>query len=411
MSTTDAARGIESSIRDLAERRGTAVYLVGGTVRDRLRRRRPRDLDVAVEGDAIAFARAWGRERGLEIDAAPAFGTAAARAAGGSRDARVDFSSTRGERYRGPGKLPEVFPAGIAEDLRRRDFAINAMAVPLTGASREKLLDPYGGREDLRRKVVRMLHPLSPHDDPTRAFRAVRFALRLGFRIGTETRRWIAEAISAGVFSAVSGDRVRRELVLLFSEQAPAVAVPALARLGLDRAIDPALAAGAPVRRRLRRLPDGGRRAPEDVRFAAALVAWGLDLLPETALRVADRLGLAGELRNAFLRAPEDLAAVRARLRSSSGDSPLAALARGLPEPEAIALETGLSAREAARFRRAREKASRIRLSIRGEDLRRSGMAAGPAIGRALDRTWRARVDGRIRRSDELAFALREEER
>src|SRR4029077_10338245 len=136
--------------------------------------------------------------------------------------------------------------------------------------------------------------------------------------------------------------------------------------------------------------------APDDVRFAAVLVAWGLDLLPETALRVADRLGLAGELRNAFLRAPEDLAAVRAPLRSSSGDSPLAALARGLPEPEAIALATALPAREAARFRRAREKASRIRLSIRGEDLRRSGMAAGPAIGRALDRTWRARVDGRI---------------
>ena len=388
-----------------------AAHLVGGTVRDRLLRRRPRDLDVAVEGDAIAFARAWGRERGVDVDAAPAFGTATARAGSGSRAVRVDFSSTRGERYRRPGALPEVFPAGIEEDLRRRDFTINAMAIPLTGPSRGDLVDPHGGREDLRRGVIRLLHSRSPHDDPTRAFRALRFALRFDFRIAADTRRWIDEARSAGAFSAVSGDRLRRELRLLFSEQSPALAVPALARLGLDRAIDPALAASAAVRRRLRRLGETRRRVPEDVRFGAALLAWGLDLAPATGRRVADRLGLAGDLRRAFLRVGEDLASIRARLRSSAGDSGVAAFARGLSEAEALALESALSEREAARFRRAARKAARIRLAIRGEDLRRSGMDAGPAIGRALDRTWRARVDGRIRRSDELAFALREEER
>jgi tRNA nucleotidyltransferase (CCA-adding enzyme) len=256
-----------------------------------------------------------------------------------------------------------------------------------------------------------MLHPRSPHDDPTRAYRAVRFALRFGFGIGAETRRWIGEAISAGAFSAVSGDRFRRELRLLFSEQPPAAAVSALSRLGLDRAIDPALAPTAAVRRRLRRLEEAGRRAPEDLRFAAALAAWGLDLASDTRRRVADRLGLAGPVRNGFLRAPEDLAALRGRLSAAAGDSGIAAFARGLPPPETIALETALSPREAARFRRAARKASRIRLAIRGEDLKRSGMAAGPAIGRALDRTWRARVDGRIRRSEELAFALREDDR
>ncbi len=380
-------------------------------MRDRLRRRRPRDLDVAVEGDAIAFARAWGRERGVAIDASPAFGTAAALPAAGSRVPRVDFSSTRAERYRRSGALPDVFAAGIEEDLRRRDFTVNAMAIPLTGPSRGTLLDPCGGRDDLRRRVVRMIHSRSPHDDPTRALRAVRFSLRFGFRIGTETRRWILEALAAGALSAVSGDRLRRELRLLFTEQPPALAVPALARLGLDRAIDPALAAGAPVRRRFRRLREAVRGAPEEVRFAASLVAWGLDLGPETARRIADRLGLAGEARSAFLRAPEDLAAVRARLRSSAGDSVVAAFVRGLPEAEALALESALPSREAARFRRAARRANRIRLAIRGEDLRRSGMAPGPGIGRALDRTWRARVDGRIRRSDELAFALGEERR
>ncbi|HET9796004.1 MAG TPA: hypothetical protein VFS34_16245 [Thermoanaerobaculia bacterium] len=410
MSTTDPLRAAETSIRALAEREGTAAFLVGGTVRDRLRRRRPRDLDVAIEGDAIAFARAWGRARGIAIESSDAFGTASARIGGGPRARRVDFSSTRGERYPHPGALPEVFPAGIEEDLRRRDFTVNAMAIPLTGPARGAVLDPHGGREDLRRGVVRMLHARSPHDDPTRACRAVRFALRFGFRIGAETRRWIAEAISAGSFSAVSGDRLRRELKLLFSEQPPARAASGLARLGLDRAIDPGLAATAAARRRLRRLEEISRGASDETRFLAALLAWGLDLPGEDRRRVAVRLGLAGEAGSIYVRAAADLADLKTRLSGGSAESEIAAFARGLGEAEALALESALGPRQAARFRSARRKASRVRLAIRGEDLKRSGMAPGPAIGRALERTWRARVDGRIRPADELAFALREAE-
>ena len=411
MSTTDPFREIEDSIRRRAEREGKAAYLVGGTVRDRLRRRRPQDLDVAVEGDAVAFARSWGRERGVGVEAAEAFGTASAREAAGRRALRVDFSSTRGERYRHPGALPEVFSAGIEADLARRDFTINAMAVPLTGPSAGALLDPHGGREDLRRGAIRMLHPRSPHDDPTRAFRAVRFALRFGFQIAPETRRWIGDAVAAGAFAAVSGDRLRRELRLLFAEQPPDRALAALAREGLDRAVAPALAASAAVRRRFGRLARIVSRVPAERRFHAALLAWGLDLPADARRSIASRLGLAGEAKAELSRVSGDREAVDALLAAGAADSEIAAIFRSRTEEEALAIESALPPRHAAAFRRARRKGARVRLAIGGEELRRSGMAAGPSIGRALDRTWRARVDGRIRPAEELAFALREGER
>ncbi|HET7452152.1 MAG TPA: hypothetical protein VFL12_05390 [Thermoanaerobaculia bacterium] len=406
MSTTDPVRGIEASIRRLAEREQKNAYLVGGTVRDRLLRRRPRDLDVAVEGDAVAFARAWGRSRGAAVQASPAFGTASARVPVGGKPFRVDFSSLRAERYARPGALPDVSPGTLEDDLKRRDFTVNAMAVPLRGRSR-RVIDPFGGRKDIRRRAIRMIHPGSPHDDPTRAYRAVRFALRLGFRIAPGTRRWIDAARRAGAFDAVSGDRLRRELRLLFDEQPPARVAAALARERLDRAIDPALAVSAAVRRRLGRLPAGGA-AEEETGFRRAMLAWCIDVPGPARRRIADRLGLTAAARTALLRIGEERDAAVALLSSGAPDSEIAFRARSISEEAALAIQSALPPRDAARFRRARRRAAGVRLAIDGEDLKRSGLAAGPAIGRALDRTWRARVDGRIGPREELAFAIRE---
>ena len=405
MSTTDAIREIEASIRGLAQREGKAAYLVGGAVRDRLLRRRPSDLDVAIDGDAVAFARAWARTRAVEAEAAPAFGTASARVPVPRGFVRVDFATIRGERYARPGALPEVFPGSLDEDLRRRDFTVNAMALGLAGPAAGRLVDPVGGREDLRRGVIRMIHAGSPQDDPTRAFRAVRFALRLGFRIAPETRRWIAEARETGAFSAVSGDRLRRELRLLFAEQPADRAAAALARERLDRAIDPALAVTPAVRRRLARLPAGSGEEP---RFRGAILAWCIDLPASARRRIAGRLGIAGEAKADLLRAREEREALAALLADRAPDSEIASRARACSAELAAAIESALPPGRAQRFRRVRRRGARVRLRIRGEDLRRSGVAAGPAIGRALDLTWRARVDGRIRRGDELAFAIRE---
>src|SRR5450759_2347145 len=198
VSGVPTVKQIRESVGREATRAGVVAYLVGGAVRDQIRRRPVRDLDIAIEGDAIAFARDWARRSGGTFASSSEFGTAAVdfgpRAA---RVIRVDFSSTRAETYASPAALPRVRPAVIAEDLARRDFTINAMAIPLNGPASGVLLDPSGGRADLQRGIVRMLHARSPHDDPTRAFRAVRFAMRLGFRVEPKTRGWIAHADAA----------------------------------------------------------------------------------------------------------------------------------------------------------------------------------------------------------------------
>jgi tRNA nucleotidyltransferase/poly(A) polymerase len=278
----------------------------------------------------------------------------------------------------------------------------------LNGPAAGSLLDPFGGRADLARRVVRMLHPRSPHDDPTRAYRAVRFALRLGFRIEPASRAWIEAARSAGAFARVSGDRLRRELLLLFAAAPPVPAVAALSRLGLDLAIDPALAASPATRRRLRQLSQRGLAPRGEAAAWTVLLLWFLDGAPEDRRRVADRLTLAGPRREEWLRAPADRAAAEDLLARRTPASALAALARDWSPEETSAIAASLPAAAGRKLLDARRRGTSLKLSIRGEDLKRSGVVPGPVIGRALERTWRARVDGRIGRADELAFALGE---
>lgn len=397
---------IPESIGREADGAGVIAYLVGGAVRDSLRRRRVRDIDVAIEGDAVGFARAWARAAGGRFAASSAFGTAAVELGPGAAALRVDFASSRAESYPSPAALPRVRPAPIAEDLARRDFTINAMAVALNGPGKGRLLDPFGGRADLAHGIVRMLHSASARDDPTRAYRAVRFALRLGFRIAPETRRWIAEAIDSGAFEYLSGDRLRREILLLFAEHSPSIAVRAIVFLRLERTISPRLGAGAASRRRLQRVEALARRAGR-ARDWPALLAWSLDLPEADRRAAAARLGLAGEPLREFCDAGQRASQAREAARGKRL-SALAAVSRDWPIDTVLASASALAPAAASRLLRARSLASRLRLRISGEDLRRSGVLPGPAIGRALEETWRARIDRRILPAQELPFALEE---
>jgi hypothetical protein len=251
-----------------------------------------------------------------------------------------------------------------------------------------------------------MLHPGSPHDDPTRALRAVLLHLRLGYRIEPRTRRWIADAVAAGAFVRVSGDRWRRELALLWAEQPPAAGAAAIARLGIDRAIDPALALRPRDRRRLAALGRLPAREESESRAFAVLLTWTLDRTDEERGRIAERLGYTGRRRTEMIRIGADRADAAALRRARAPLSTLAVATHRWSAEEAAAIEAGSAPRDRAAFRRARGKAGALRLRIRGADLVRSGLPAGPAIGLALERTWRARVDGRISAAEELAFAL-----
>ncbi len=229
-------RPLLGTLRELATSQGTALYLVGGPVRDRLLGLPFKDLDFVVEGDAPALARVLAQRIGGRAVIHSRFGTATVSLA----EARIDLVTARSEEYPTPGALPNVISSLIRDDLARRDFSINAMALPLFGPP-DNILDPMGGRPDLEQCLIRTLHSASFADDPTRLFRAVRYEQRLGFAIETETEHQIKAAVEQDFCDNVSGDRLRHELERIFEEQRPGEALVRAATLGLLRSLVPSI--------------------------------------------------------------------------------------------------------------------------------------------------------------------------
>lgn len=219
--------GLFAALAASAREAGSHVFLVGGPVRDLLLGIPVRDLDVTVEGDARATASAFAAATGATLRPIPEFLTFKALLPDGEE---IDIATTRRERYERPGALPLVEPASIAEDLGRRDFSVNAIALDL---SSWEIIDPTGGVGDLERGRLRVLHPQSFGDDPTRILRGIRLASRLGFEWEPETGRLLAAAIEADAIRSVSRERLWRELTIAASERRGAgAALLAMARQG-----------------------------------------------------------------------------------------------------------------------------------------------------------------------------------
>lgn len=385
--------------RLLAELAGLPpTYLVGGAVRDLLLGSEALDLDLAVEGDARAVARELARRLGGDVVQHDRFGTATVRAG----DLTVDLATTRRERYPRPGALPEVEPASLAEDLRRRDFTINAMAVALRGDELGHLHDPFGGLEDLRRGLIRVLHDQSFIDDPTRLLRALRYESRLGFALEPETERLAREAAARSVLRLVSGPRVRDELLPLLEEiELIPRALRRMRELGLDRSLHPALTADPQL--------------AADAALAADVVGASRRLSALAALLARDPEAAREWLEELGLRAPEREAVQRAarhgrQLATLLGIGELRPsqvyelLAPEPPEALAVALALGAPQRPIVDFV---ERLRPVRLEIGGEDLRAAGIPESPAIGAALREVLRRKLDGEISgREDELRLAL-----
>ena len=201
----------------LAQLAACPLYLVGGPVRDCLLGRNVLDLDLAIEGDAIELARALTNDIGGTLTVHARFGTAKWLAPDRTRS--IDLAMTRTETYAQPGALPDVTRGTLATDLIRRDFTANAMALRLDGDHFGELIDLHGGERDVQAGIVRVLHPRSFVDDPTRLFRAARFEQRFGWTVATETLALIPAALP--VIDVISGDRLRHELELIFREAQP----------------------------------------------------------------------------------------------------------------------------------------------------------------------------------------------
>ena len=241
------------TVADAAAARQMPLYLVGGFVRDLLLGQTATDFDLVVEGDAIALARALAEQFGGRVTAHARFGTAQWFQPDSVHHA-VDFISTRSETYKHAAALPTVKPGGLTDDLARRDFTINTLALRLDGSHWGELRDDLGGLEDLKRGLVRILHSRSFLDDPTRLFRAVRYEQRYGFQVAPETLVLISPARQG--IGALSAERIRHELDLILEEDKAAAMLGRLAALGLLQPVHAALTCSATTQARVR---DGSR--------------------------------------------------------------------------------------------------------------------------------------------------------
>ncbi|HYR45528.1 MAG TPA: hypothetical protein VER78_00890, partial [Thermoanaerobaculia bacterium] len=253
---------------------------------------------------------------------------------------------------------------------------------------------------DLSRGLIRMRHAGSPMDDPTRAFRAARYAGRLGFSIEPKTRRWIREALSRGAFREVSGDRLRREMRLLLSEKSPAGAVRRLCGLGLQEAVHRALPCGGSVLARLARAERLARRKGAAADWLVYLLLWAADLSARQTRELAGRLCLPREEARILSAWPSTWRPLAA------GHPPSGNRGGGFSLRESAAARAMLPRGAGKRRVDRATAAALLRLRVRGSDLVAAGVPAGPRIGRALAATLAARREGRIASDEELAFAL-----
>jgi tRNA nucleotidyltransferase (CCA-adding enzyme) len=370
------------------------VYLVGGAVRDVLMGEPNFDVDIAVEGDGIALGRALAGALGGRVVPHEKFGTAIVLYRDGGR---VDVATARTEFYDYPGALPTVEQASIRQDLYRRDFTINAMAVSLKGEDFGRLVDYFGGHRDLADGVVRVLHNLSFIDDPTRIFRAIRYETRYGFRMDAHTLGLARACVEMELVGELSSARLRDELQALLSEARVGDSVRRMADLGIDRAIHPKLAADEEAVKLIDELDElRAAHAPDAPvwRLRLAVLArrlsstevleWSeqLKLRRRDAERIADAVTVAPKLRD-LAGATKEAAALWARVAPHDPDGALLALATA----------KGRSRKRLARYF---EELRDVRLEISGGDLAELGLGESPRVGAVLEELLRRKLNGEL---------------
>ncbi len=376
---------------ELVSEKAGEVYLVGGIVRDLLLGRPNFDLDFMSLAPAITLAgellpllqERFGPE--VKLLQYPQFGTARLDL---TPTLHLDLATARRELYPQPAALPTVeFPASLEEDARRRDFTINALALSLDG----RLHDPFGGLADLRDSLLRVLHPASFVDDPTRMIRGVRFAARLNYRFEPTTETWLHEALSDGYFALLSAERRRNELRLVLKEARPSKGLTLLHQHGLLEAIHPLLRWDGPVEEAFERLASAHFQ-PDTVAGLAALLH---DSGGARARQVVHDLRFFEQ--ESLL--PIQVAELWEKVRPVLGDSllnsqlydlfaPYPAYTLGLFE----ALLPGQTQRNAVE--RYRQAVAGRRPALNGNDLLRLGVRPGPTVGRLLEELRAAVLDG-----------------
>ncbi len=385
-----------------ANQLGQKAYLVGGVVRDLLLGYSNLDLDVVIEGDAVKLAQQIAEIRQLRLVIHPRFGTAKLSYG----NFTLDIATARCETYSKPGALPTVIYGTLGDDLFRRDFSINAMAISLVPSNYGELIDPFQGRNDIERRYIRILHPGSFGDDATRILRAIRYEQRLGFELELQTSQILKQDIP--MLDTISGDRIRHELELILKEKYPECALGRLGELGALQKINAALRGNGWIAEKFSkaRLLSKSGQLPS---LYLCLFIYSLSQMENEQL--IHRLNVPTKLARAF----RDTLQLKSRLhllcKISVKHSEIYYL---LCEYDPLAVQANAIASESSSARSNLElfltKLRHVKTLLNGDSLKKLGFSAGLELGETLQILHKARLDGEVKtvaEEEKLALSMK----
>lgn len=388
---------------EVADESSQGVYLVGGCVRDLLRGETNLDIDLVVEGDGIAFAKALGKEIGAKVIVHKRFGTAQLI----QNNFRLDVATARTEYYESPAALPKVELSSIKRDLYRRDFTINTLAVKLNKKDFGLLIDFFGGQRDLKERVIRVLHNLSFVEDPTRAFRAIRFSERFGFRITKHTDSLIKLAIRMNIFEKLAGTRLYDEMALIFNETDPVRTIKRLGDYGLLKVIHPSINVNHHLEALLQSVHDTlswfdllflNEQYDKGMIYVMAL----LYRLPDDERRVAlDRLSVLKEQRKRIM---EGLRATEEIVRKLWPDHPAEVFRLLVNRDIEVILFSMALAKDNAKKKAISNyllHSRNIKPILKGNDLKELGIPQGPVYSEIFRKIHEEKLMGRLKTKEE----------
>ncbi len=378
----------------LAQGMGVELYLVGGPVRDLLLQRPQLDLDLVAVGDGVSFARVWAEMLSATISVHQTFLTATVTLPDGRH---IDVATARRESYQHPGALPTVQPTSIEEDLTRRDFTINTLAVALNPERWGELLDPWEGQRDLQAGIIRVLHDESFVDDPTRLIRAVGFEVRLGFSLEEHTLGLLQAAVAESALDLISAQRRAEVLLPLVGEELGADVLVRMGELGLLGPMHLGSSLSGELRRKLSEVPAvlEALDAPGTGRSAAlarlALVAHDAGTAAATLI---DYLQLSGEDEVSLTQAIAVLASPPPQLTAATVSA--AELYFALEHYHIVTVVVLSVSGQAVAGKRIQEywrELRHIESDTTGDDLLAAGAQPGPAFSQALREALRLKLN------------------
>lgn len=392
--------GFMQTAGKIAAGQGQKLYLVGGVVRDLLLERGNLDIDLVLEDDALILARRLAEITGGKMTVHRRFGTAKLRWNRWS----VDLITARSETYARPGALPTIKPGSLADDLFRRDFTINAMAVELIPDNYGGLVDLYHGREDLEHKLIRTLHEKSFIDDATRIWRGLRYEQRLDFQLEPGTLKLLKRDIN--MLDTISSDRIRHELELVLKEKFPEKALKRADELGVLFRLHPALKGDRWLAEKFKEARQVSSPNPPSVELYMALLAYRLS--------GEETESLISQLRpqKTVTRTLRDTSRLKTNL-SSLADPELAPsrIFRLLKDYSLTAITANSVASDSSvvqeHIKTFLTRLRSIKPSLTGNDLQKMGIPPGPRIKEILERLHEVRLDGKVKTKREEVEMVR----